>query len=236
MDGIPVYDTVEEAMKENEIDASVIFVPASGASDAIVEAADAGIKLIVVITEHIPVVETLRAVKYSRAKGSTVIGPNCPGLIVPDETMLGIMPTRAFKRGKVGIISRSGTLTYEVAEVLKSEGQSLVVGIGGDPIIGTSMLEMARHLEADPSTEVMVVIGEIGGTMEERLAGAIRRGEIRKKVVAYMAGLTAPKEKRMGHAGAVVYMGMGTFQSKVEAFKSAGVKVARTPYEIADLI
>lgn len=150
--------------------------------------------------------------------------------------MIGIMPSRAFRKGRVGIISRSGTLTYEVAEVLKDRGQSLVVGIGGDPIIGSSMLDLAKEMEADPQTDSIVVIGEIGGIMEERLASAIARGEIKKKVVAYMAGMTAPKEKRMGHAGAVVYMGMGTFQSKIEAFKRANVKVAKTPYEIPEMI
>ncbi|BBG25293.1 succinate--CoA ligase subunit alpha [Sulfuracidifex tepidarius] len=236
VEGIPVYDTVEEAVKEHEIDASIIFVPASNAADAIVEAADSNIKLIVTITEHIPVIETLRAVRYAKSRGSSVIGPNSPGLIAPDETMIGIMPSRAFRKGRVGIISRSGTLTYEVAEVLKDRGQSLVVGIGGDPIIGSSMLDLAKEMEADPQTDSIVVIGEIGGIMEERLASAIARGEIKKKVVAYMAGMTAPKEKRMGHAGAVVYMGMGTFQSKIEAFKRANVKVAKTPYEIPEMI
>ncbi len=236
VDGIPVYDTVEEAVKEHEIDASIIFVPASNAAEAMIEAADSNVKLIVTITEHIPVVEALKAVRYARSRGSTVIGPNCPGLIVPDETMIGIMPSRAFRKGKVGIISRSGTLTYEVAEVLKDMGQSIVVGIGGDPIIGSSMLDMAKEMDADPRTDTIVIIGEIGGTMEERLASAIARGDIKKKVVAYMAGMTAPKEKRMGHAGAVVYMGMGTFQSKVEAFKKADVKIAKTPYEIPELV
>lgn len=233
---VPVYDTVKEALKEHEIDASIIFVPASNAADAIIEAADSEIKLIVVITEHIPVVETLRAIKYAKSKASSVIGPNSPGLIAPAETMLGIMPSKAFSKGKIGIISRSGTLTYEVAEIVKSVGHSLVVGIGGDPIIGTSMLEMAKMMDEDPSTEEIIVIGEIGGTMEERLASSISKGEVKKKVIAYMAGMTAPREKRMGHAGAVVYMGMGTFESKINAFKRAGVKVAKTPYEIKSLL
>lgn len=234
--GVPVYDTVAEAVKEHEINASIVFVPARFAIDAIYESVDAGIKLIVVITEHIPVLDFTRAVKYARQKGSRIIGPNCPGLIVPEESLLGILPPRAFRKGKIGIVSRSGTLTYEVAERLKDFGQSTVIGIGGDPVVGTKMQEVVKMFDEDPETEEIVVIGEIGGTMEEEVAKMKMEGKIKKKIVAYIAGLTAPKEKRMGHAGAVVYMGLGTFESKVNAFKKAGIPVAKTPFEIKDLL
>ncbi|MEM4884330.1 MAG: succinate--CoA ligase subunit alpha [Saccharolobus sp.] len=236
--GVPVYDTIKEAMKEHDAEASIIFVPARYAVDAIYEAIDSGIKLIVTITEHIPVLDMARLVKYAKARGSRIIGPNCPGLIVPEEALLGILPARAFKKGNIGIVSRSGTLTYEVSELLKNfgMGQSTVIGIGGDPVVGTSILEVVKMFDEDPNTDKIVVIGEIGGTMEERLAEAYKRGEIKKKVIAYIAGMTAPKEKRMGHAGAVVYMGMGTFESKIKAFKEAGIEVANTPYDIPKLL
>ncbi|AKA72717.2 succinate--CoA ligase subunit alpha [Saccharolobus solfataricus] len=238
VNSVPVYDTVKDAMKEHEADASIIFVPAKYAVDAIYEAVDAGIKLIVTITEHIPVLDMAKAIKYARARGSRIIGPNCPGIIAPEESLVGILPARAFKKGKIGIVSRSGTLTYEVSELLKNHGmgQSTVIGIGGDPIIGTSILEVTKMFDQDPETEKIVVIGEIGGTMEERLAEAYKRREIKKPVIAYIAGMTAPREKRMGHAGAVVYMGMGTFESKIKAFKEAGIPVANTPYDIPKLL
>ena len=235
--GVPVYDTVEDAVKEHEIDASIVFVPARFAPDAIYEAIDAGIKLIVVITEHIPVLDMARIVKYAKQKGTRIIGPNCPGIIVPEESLIGILPPRPFRKGKVGIVSRSGTLTYEVAETIKEQfGQSTVIGIGGDPIVGTDMVEVVKMFDEDPETESIVMIGEIGGTMEERVAKLKAEGKIKKKIVAYIAGLTAPREKRMGHAGAVVYMGMGTFESKVRALKEAGIPVATTPFEIPKLL
>ncbi|AWR97861.1 succinate--CoA ligase subunit alpha [Acidianus sulfidivorans JP7] len=233
---VPVYDTVADAVKEHEIDASIIFVPARFATDAIYESADAGIKLVVVITEHIPVLDLTKAIKYARQKGTRIIGPNCPGIIVPGESLLGIMPARAFKKGKIGIVSRSGTLTYEIAEILKDYGQSTVIGIGGDPIIGTKMQEVIEMFDNDENTEEIVLVGEIGGTMEEEVAKMKLEGKIHKKIVAYIAGLTAPKEKRMGHAGAVVYMGMGTYESKINAFKKANIAVAKTPFEIKDLL
>jgi len=234
---VPVYDTVEDALKEHEIDASIIFVPAKFAPDAIYEAIDGGIKLIVVITEHIPVLDMAKVVKYAKAKGSRIIGPNCPGVIVPEESLVGIFPPRAFRKGKVGIVSRSGTLTYEVAEMVKEKfGQSTVIGIGGDPIVGTDMVEVVKMFDEDPETESIVIIGEIGGTMEERVARLKAEGKIKKKIVGYIAGMTAPKEKRMGHAGAVVYMGMGTFESKIKALKEADIPVATTPYEIPNLL
>ncbi|MGC9106074.1 MAG: succinate--CoA ligase subunit alpha [Thermoprotei archaeon] len=234
--GVPVYDTVEDAVKEHEVDASVVFVPASRAPDAVYEAVDAGIKLVVVITEHIPVVDTARMVKYAKSRGTRIIGPNSPGIIVPGETLIGIMPARSFRKGVVGIASRSGTLTYEVAEAVKEFGHSTVIGVGGDPIVGTPLDEAVLMLNQDPETEAIVVIGEIGGTAEERIAKYVKEGKISKKVVAYIAGHTAPKEKRMGHAGAVVYMGMGTYESKVNAFKQANVPVALTPYQLPELL
>ena len=234
--GVPVYDTVEDAVKEHEVDASIVFVPAQRAPDAVYEAVDAGINLVVVITEHIPVIDAARMIKYAKSRGIRIIGPNTPGVIVPGETLIGIMPARSFRKGKVGIVSRSGTLTYEVAQAVYGFGHSTVIGIGGDPIVGTTLEEVVQMFEQDPETEYIVIIGEIGGTAEERVAKMIERGLIRKKVVAYIAGLTAPKEKRMGHAGAVVYMGMGTYESKVQAFKRAGVPVALTPYQVPELL
>lgn len=233
---VPVYDTVEEALKEHEIDASIIFVPAKFATDAIYEAVDGRIKLIVVITEHIPVLDVAKAVKYARERDSRIIGPNCPGIIVPNESLIGILPPRPFRKGKVGIVSRSGTLTYEVAEIVKDIGQSTVIGIGGDPIVGTDMVEAVKMFDNDTETESIVIIGEIGGSMEERVAKLKAEGVLKKKIVAYIAGMTAPKEKRMGHAGAVVYMGMGTFESKIKALREAGIPVAQTPYEIPKLL
>ncbi|BCU67433.1 succinate--CoA ligase subunit alpha [Sulfolobales archaeon HS-7] len=236
IEGIPVYDNVADAVKEHNIEASIVFVPGKFAADAVYEALDSGINLVVVITEHIPVLDTMRFVKYAKNKGARIIGPNCPGIMVPEQISLGIMPPRAFKKGKIGIASRSGTLTYEVANDLKHIGQSTVIGVGGDPIIGTDLVDAALAFEEDPETEKIVVIGEIGGTSEERLASLVKRGKIKKKIVAYIAGLTAPREKRMGHAGAVVYMGMGSFQSKVTAFKEADISVAQTPFDIKKLL
>ncbi|AEB94756.1 succinyl-CoA synthetase (ADP-forming) alpha subunit [Metallosphaera cuprina Ar-4] len=234
--GIPVYDTVKEATKEHEIDASIIFVPAKFASEAVYEAVDSGIGLVVVITEHIPVVDVAKFVRYAKSRGTRIVGPNCPGLIVPGESLLGILPSKYFKKGNVGIVSRSGTLTYEVAHLLNETGQSTVIGIGGDPIIGTSLQEVVQEFEEDQQTDAIVIIGEIGGTMEEKVAQLKKEGKLTKPIVAYIAGLTAPKEKRMGHAGAVVYMGMGTFESKVEMFRKADIPVAKTPYEIRDVL
>ncbi|MEJ2771931.1 MULTISPECIES: succinate--CoA ligase subunit alpha [unclassified Stygiolobus] len=235
--GVPVYDTVAEALKEHEVDASIIFVPAKFAIDALFEAIDNGIALVVTITEHIPVIDMLRVKRYAKLKGSRIIGPNCPGIIVPEEVNLGIFPPRAFRKGKIGIVSRSGTLTYEIAEVIKRDfGQSTVIGIGGDPIVGTTLDEVVEMFDKDPETEEIVIIGEIGGTMEEKVAKMKKEGKISKKIIAYIAGMTAPKEKRMGHAGAIVYMGMGTFESKIRAFKEAGIPVATTPYDVLKLL
>jgi len=237
--GVPVYDTVEEAVEEHpEANASVVFVPARFAADAAYEAIDAGIKLVVIITEHIPVHDTLKLVNYARIKGARIIGPNCPGIISPGRTKLGIMPGHTFAKGPIGIVSRSGTLTYEIAFSLTRAGlgQSTAIGIGGDPVVGVDFLEAAKLFEEDPETRGLVVIGEIGGDMEERLAAMIERGEITKPVVAFIAGRTAPPGKRMGHAGAIISMGTGRAIDKIEAFKKVGVPVAEIPSEVAKLV
>ncbi|MCE4627708.1 MAG: succinate--CoA ligase subunit alpha [Desulfurococcales archaeon] len=237
--GVPVYDTMAEAVAEHpEANTSIIFVPARFAPDAVYEAVDAGIKLVVVITEHIPVHETLKFVNYARQKGTTIIGPNCPGIISPGKAKVGIMPGHVFKPGNIGIVSRSGTLTYEIGYALskKGYGQSTVIGIGGDPVIGLSFTEALRLFQEDPETEAVVLVGEIGGDMEERAAEMIKRGEFTKPVVAFIAGRTAPPGKRMGHAGAIIMMGTGTYEGKVKALTEAGVKVAKTPFEIPSLV
>jgi len=238
--GVPVFDTVEEALRKfPDINTSIVFVPAQFAADSVYEAIDAGIKLIVIITEHIPIHDALRFVNYAKKRGVTIIGPNCPGVVSPLKSKVGILPNHIYtKSGPVGIVSRSGTLTYEISYHLTQAGigQSTVVGIGGDPIIGTDMIEVVRMFEEDPETKYIVVIGEIGGTMEERVAQYIGSGKVTKPVVAYIAGRTAPPGKRMGHAGAIVSMGMGSYESKVKAFQEVNVPVARTPTEVVKLI
>ncbi|WP_066798117.1 succinate--CoA ligase subunit alpha [Caldivirga sp. MU80] len=238
--GVPVFDTVEEALRKfPDINTSIVFVPAQFAADSVYEAIDAGIKLIVIITEHIPIHDALRFVNYAKRRGVTIIGPNCPGIVSPLKSKVGILPNHIYtKSGPVGIVSRSGTLTYEISYHLTQAGigQSTVVGIGGDPIIGTDMIEVVRMFEEDPETKYIVVIGEIGGTMEERVAQYIGSGKVTKPVVAYIAGRTAPPGKRMGHAGAIVSMGMGSYESKVKAFQEVNVPVARTPTEVVKLI
>lgn len=238
--GVPVFDTVEEALREYpEINTSIIFVPARFAPDAVYEAIDAGIKLIVIITEHIPIHETLKFVLYAKRKGTIIIGPNCPGVISPKVSKVGIFPNNIFTlKGPVGIVSRSGTLTYEISYYLNclGIGQTTVIGIGGDPIVGTDMIEIVKMFEEDPETKVIVIIGEIGGDMEERLAKVIEKGEITKPIVAYIAGRTAPPGKRMGHAGAIISMGMGSYESKVKAFQNVNVPVAKTPMEVAKIV
>ena len=236
--GVPVYDTVEEAVKNHGADASIVFVPARFAPDAVYEAIDAGLKLVVVITEHIPVHDTMRFVNYAKSKGTVIIGPNCPGIIVPGRIKIGIMPVSPFKPGNVAIISRSGTLTYEVAAAMTREGigQSVAIGIGGDPIVGLDFVEALEMLEKDPETKAVVMIGEIGGDMEERVAAMYREGRFTKPIVAYIAGRTAPPGKRMGHAGAIISMGTGAYQDKVEALRKAGIPVAKMPYDIPKLL
>lgn len=237
--GIKVYDSVEEAIKEHpEINTSIVFVPAQAATDACYEAIDAGIKLIVVITENIPIHETLRLVKYARYKGSRIVGPNCPGIISPGKSKVGIMPSDLFSQGFVGVVSRSGTLTYEVARNLTRMGigQSTAVGIGGDPVVGTNLTDMLEMFRNDKETECVVVIGEIGGDAEEKAARYLKEVKYEKPVVAYIAGRTAPQGKRMGHAGAIIAMGMGDAESKIKAMTDSNVKVAQSPSEIAKLI
>lgn len=238
--GLPVFDTVEEAVRATGADASVVFVPAKFASEAVYEAVDAGIKLVVVITEHIPVHETLRFVNYARSRGTTVIGPNCPGLVAPPiRTKLGIMPNSVYQTpGRIGVVSRSGTLTYEISYQLARAGLGIntAIGVGGDPIVGTDLVEAALKMAEDPEIDAIVVIGEVGGDAEERLAKLYAEGAIGKPIVGYVAGRTAPPEKRMGHAGAIVMLGSGDANSKVKAFREAGIPVADTPMEVPRLV
>jgi succinyl-CoA synthetase alpha subunit len=235
--GVPVYNTVREAVKETNANASVIFVPPAFACDAVFEAVDAGIKVIVCITEGIPVHDELRMYWKAKQSGAILIGPNCPGVISPGKSHLGIMPADVFKHGKVGIVSRSGTLTYQIAYNISSLGlgQSTVVGIGGDRIIGSDFIDILKMFEKDEQTEVVVLVGEIGGTDEENAAEFIA-SEITKPVVGYIAGITAPPGRRMGHAGAIIEGRKGTAESKIKALEKAGVRVGRTPMEVAEIV
>ncbi len=235
--GLPVYDTVKEAVQNHQIDASIIFVPAAGAADAALEAAHAGIPLIVLITEGIPVLDMVRAVAEIKALGrSRLIGGNCPGVISAGESKIGIMPGHVFKRGRVGIISRSGTLTYEAAAALSAAGlgTTTTVGIGGDPIIGTTFKDLLPLFNEDPETEAVVLIGEIGGSDEEEAAAWVK-AHMKKPVIGFIGGRSAPKGKRMGHAGAIIMGNVGTPESKIRAFQEAGIPVADTIDEIVDL-
>jgi succinyl-CoA synthetase alpha subunit len=234
---VPVFDTVAEAVDKTGANASIIYVPARFASDAIIEAAHAGIPLIVCITEGIPVLDMINVRAYLDEKACRLVGPNCPGLLSPGQAKVGIMPGHIATPGSVGVVSRSGTLTYEVVYALTSLGigQTTCVGIGGDPIIGTDFIDALKLFEADPETEQVVLIGEIGGTAEERAAAFIDE-YMTKPVTAFVAGRTAPPGKRMGHAGAIIQGGTGTAADKIDAFEAVGVPVAEHPEQIADLV
>ena len=238
VEGVPVYDTIAEALDRHRIDASIIFVPAPYAPDAVYEALDAGLDPIVVITEGIPIRDTMEFVARARKSDITIIGPNTPGVIKVGECKLGIMPARVFTRGKVGIISRSGTLTYEIADHISriGLGESTCVGLGGDPITGLDFIDALRWFEEDPQTDAVVLIGEIGGDAEERAAEFIAGGGFTKPADAYIAGRTAIPGKRMGHAGAIIQGERGTARSKIEALESAEVPVAEKPSDVASLL
>ena len=235
--GVPVFDTVAQAVKATGANTSIIYVPARGCADAIIESADAGIPLVVCITEGVPVADMLRVNRRLQETDTLLVGPNCPGLISPGKSKVGIIPGNVCMPGPVGIVARSGTLTYEVIYALTQRkiGQSTCVGIGGDPVHGLGFIEVLEMFENDPQTKAIVLIGEIGGTDEEKAAAFIKKN-VRKPVVAFVAGQTAPPGKRMGHAGAIIEGGTGTAAEKIAAFKKAGVPVARFPGEVAELV
>ncbi|HAM99889.1 MAG TPA: succinate--CoA ligase subunit alpha [Marinilabiliales bacterium] len=237
VEGVPVFNTVENAVKATGANTSVIFVPAGFAADAIAEASEAGIKLVIAITEGIPTIDVIRITPILEKNGTKMIGPNCPGLISPGKSMVGILPTMIFKQGNVGLISRSGTLTYEMVNQLSTHeiGQSTCIGIGGDPVIGLHYRELLALFEGDKDTDAIVLCGEIGGDAEEQAAAFIK-DHITKPVVAFIAGQSAPAGKRMGHAGALITSGTGTASEKIKAFEAAGVRVAKEPAEVPDLI
>jgi succinyl-CoA synthetase alpha subunit len=237
VDGIPVFDTVADAVEETGANTSLIFVPARFAAEAIYEAADAEIDLIVCITEGIPVRDMAQVAGYLRGRGASLVGPNCPGVISPGSSNVGIIPGEICVPGRVGLVSRSGTLTYQIVYELTQRGigQSTCVGMGGDPVHGIGFIESLERFEADDDTDLVVLIGEIGGDDEERAAMFIRDG-VTKPVVGYIAGFTAPPGKRMGHAGAIITGSSGTAQAKADALEGAGVQVGRTPAEVAELV
>ncbi|MCK9501591.1 MAG: succinate--CoA ligase subunit alpha [Lascolabacillus sp.] len=237
VDDIPVFNTVRGAVNETGANTSVIFVPAPFAKDAMMEAADAGIKLIVCITEGVPTLDVVEAHSFIKSKGASLIGPNCPGLMSPGKSLVGIMPSLVFKEGNTGVISRSGTLTYELVYNLteKGIGQSTAVGVGGDPVVGLYYIELLEMFEKDPETDSIVLIGEIGGDAEEQAAEYIKN-HVSKPVVAFIAGQQAPPGKQMGHAGAIISSGTGSAAEKIAAFEAVGVPVAKEPKEIPQLL
>ena len=238
VDGVPIFDTVAEAVRETGANTSMVFVPARFAADAILESHDAGIQVIVAITENIPAMDMAKTVPYVRSTdGAALIGPNCPGLISPGKANVGIIPGEICSPGPVGLVSRSGTLTYQIVHELTQRGigQSTCVGIGGDPIPGSNFIDILERFEADPETEIVVLVGEIGGDAEERAADYVK-SNMSKPVVAYIAGRTAPPGKRMGHAGAIISGSKGTAAAKEEALEAAGIPVAKNPTEVAEIV
>jgi succinyl-CoA synthetase alpha subunit len=231
--GLPVFDTVHEAVEKEGVDAAMIFVPAAFTADAILEAVDAGCRVVVAITEGVPVLDMVRVFNIIRDKDVRLIGPNCPGVITPEECKIGIMPGYIHKKGPVGVMSRSGTLTYEAVWQLSnlSLGQSTCVGLGGDPIVGTSFIDLLKLYQAYPQTEAILMMGEIGGTAEEEAAAYVKE-HVTKPVAAFIAGRTAPKGKRMGHAGAIIAGGKGTAAEKIAALEAAGIEVAQSPADM----
>jgi len=236
--GIPVYDTMDEVVTTHEPDTSIIFVPARFGKDAALEAIDSGIKLIVIITEDIPIKDSIEVMARGKAAGVNILGPNCPGIITPRESKVGIMPTHIFKPGAIGVVSRSGTLTYEIAwKITKCGlGQTTCLGIGGDPVTGLNFLDVLRMFEKDDKTKAVVLIGEIGGNAEELVAHYIKSEGYTKSIIAYIAGRTAPPGKRMGHAGAIVTGTLGTARNKIEAFAAADIDVAEKPSDITRML
>jgi succinyl-CoA synthetase alpha subunit len=237
VEGLPVFDTVTEAVEKTGANATMIFVPAAFTADAILEALDAGIKVICAITEGVPVIDMVRVYELVRASDAVLIGPNCPGVITPGECKIGIMPGYIHQPGKVGIMSRSGTLTYEAVWQTSNLGlgQSTCVGLGGDPIVGTNFIDLLARYEADPQTEAILMIGEIGGTAEEEAAAYVKK-HVTKPVAAFIAGRTAPPGRRMGHAGAIISGGKGTAAEKVAALEDAGIEVAASPAEMGQAV
>jgi len=237
--GVPVFDAVADAVEVTGANASILFVPAMAMKEAAREALDAGIRLLVLVSEHVPLHDAMEIMAHADRAGADVVGPNTPGLIAPPvRVKIGFVPSQYYAPGPVGVASRSGTLTYEIVSRLTKAGigQSLCVGVGGDRIVGTSFAKLARLFEADPETRVLLVVGEVGGGMEEEVADLRRGAKITKPMVAYLAGRTAPEGKRMGHAGAIVAAGRGSIASKLEAFAAAGVPVASVPGEVAGLV